>query len=177
MHTANVAAVHGVFLNLFGIGTLLVGKSGAGKSDAALALIDRGHQLIADDMVEFTLANNQTLSGRCPPLLKNLLEVRDLGVLDIAALFGSNAVMPEQQLTLAVQLETSSTPQHTLNVQGSTYPLLGVDVPLFSLSTSIQRPIAVLIENLVRNYQQMQRGTNAAMQFIASHNTLLEIPA
>lgn len=177
MQTAHFASVHGAFLNLFGSGVLLIGKSGVGKSETALALIDRGHKLIADDMVEFTAMPDQTLIGRCPELLKNVLEVRELGVLNITHLFGEQAVIDECPLTCVIQLNATGTPQHILDADGTVYPLLGIEIPLFNLTASTQRPLALLIETIVRNHQQQQLGRHAAQQFIASHQTLLETPA
>lgn len=165
--------VHGVFLSLFGVGTLLIGKSGVGKSDLALALIDRGHALIADDAVEFYTPDGHTLMGQSSSLLRGLLEIRNCGVLDIRAHFGDQAILEKCPLSLVIRLE-SSPPLHSINPEQEVYTLLNINVPCFSLSATATRPREILAEALVRHYQLMQQGINTAMQFIANHNHALQ---
>ncbi len=172
-NTQPSTTIHGVFMNLFNLGTLLVGKSGMGKSDLALALIDRGHQLIADDAVEFNSPDGATLVGHAPVLLRNLLEIRGCGVLDVRAHFGEHAVLKKQTLSLVIALEESSSPTHTLSVTTQPYILCNIRVPCFTLPLTATRPREALVETLVRNYKLTQQGIHTPMQFIANHRHAL----
>lgn len=173
MSIAQSTIVYGVFINVFGIGTLLVGESGIGKSDLALSMVNRGHAFIADDIVEFSLRDKSVLIGRSPKLLRNFLGIRGLGVVDIPAIFGTQAVLQEQALSVVVKLEKPSSLPHSISFDSSPWSLLGVTVPSFSLPLTIFRPREVLLEVLVRNYQSIQKGNHAHMKFIENHDKAL----
>lgn len=177
MNAAQTASIPGVFMNVFGLGTLLIGKSGSGKSDLALALIDRGHQLIADDVVEFNSHDAKILTGQSPHLLKNLLEIRGLGILDIPALFGRRAVLEKQRLSLVIKLEHTTQPTHDLYLQHPPYLLLNIPTPCYLLPLSDQRPREVLLETMVRNHRLLQQGNNAHMKFIHTQTQALRVSA
>lgn len=170
MHTKN-ACIHGVFMSIFEVGTLLIGESGVGKSDLALSLIDRGHIFIADDMVAFSSSEGGRLFGCAPPLLKNFLSVRGLGVLDIARLFGAQAVLEKKELSFVVTLEKSAgPPSHDISFRLTPWSLLGITVSSFSMQCSEGRPHAILLETCVRNYQHIQKGYDAGTSFLENHH-------
>ena len=168
---ANRLTLHGVFMEVNGIGVLLTGDSGVGKSELALELISRGHSLIADDAPEFARIAPDTLSGSCPPTLKHFLEVRGLGVLNIQAMFGDSAIKETKYLRLIVHLEEMNDEQ-ILNIdrlRGSHQErkLLGVEIEQVTLPVAPGRNLAVLVEIAVRNHILALKGYNAAEDFIA----------
>ncbi|RMD68575.1 MAG: HPr(Ser) kinase/phosphatase [Gammaproteobacteria bacterium] len=165
---AETLTIPGVFMEVMGIGVLLTGQSGVGKSELALELINRGQRLIADDATELIRVFPDTLEGRCPPLLKDFLEVRGLGVLNIRAMFGDNAVKPRKYLSLIVHLlpvETSGEPDR---LKGSRHhrTLLGVRIPVVNLPVAPGRNLAVLVEGAVRDHLLRMKGYDAAEDFI-----------
>lgn len=151
---------HGVFLEVFGVGLLLTGKSGVGKSETALALIDRGSRLVADDSVIFDLADcpDQTLIGRCPAPLKNLLEVRGLGIVNVAELFGPASVKDQVTLRLVIHLLSREEVPEEIFIKPaySSLSILEISIPQISLSIASQHNPALLIETAVRHYQSLQ---------------------
>ena len=151
--------VHGVLMEICGIGVLMRGSSGIGKGDLALQLISRGHRLIADDAPLLSRAS-QGLSGSCPPLLRNLLEVRGLGVLNIAKQFGEEATASSTLLQLIVTLDTLAATSER-DIAGPLYDtcrLLDVEVPEVHLALWPGRPVALLVETLVKNFKLQQQG-------------------
>lgn len=166
---ADSILLHGVFLDVLGIGVLLTGSSAIGKSELALELITRGHRLVADDMVEFYRLAPDTLEGRCPTLLQDFLEVRGLGILNIRYLFGETAIKQKKNLKLIVQLEELRDNRETadrLDVQESTETILGESIPKVRLPVAAGRNLAVLVEVAVRNHILHLRGLNSARQFM-----------
>ncbi len=161
--------VHGVLVQVFGIGVLLVGKSGVGKSEAALELISRGHQLIADDVVEVAEVSPLALRGRCPDALEHHMEVRGLGIINVGELFGALATLDEHTIDMAVELiisEPDTVPEQ-LGVDEQRYNLLHVAVPFVRLPVSPGRNLGILIEVAVRNQVLKSRGHFAAREFTA----------
>jgi HPr kinase/phosphorylase len=167
---AESASSHGVFLEVQGFGVLIKGNPAIGKSELALELISRGHRLVADDIVDFFRVAPDRLEGRCPALLQDFLEVRGLGVLNIRALFGDNAVKPTKPLDLIIQLEMADTlaPQllDRLKIKSQQEKILGVKVPKVVVPVAAGRNIAVLVEVAVRNHMLLLRGMNATKQFM-----------
>ncbi len=162
--------MHGVFLDVLGMGVLITGESGTGKSELALELVSRGHRLIADDATEFSRIAPETISGAC--LLSGInpfLEVRGLGVLNVQALFGDSAIKKDKYLRLIVHLEqmTSEGLQNVDRLQGDfgVRRILGVDIPEILLPVAPGRNLAVLLEAAVRNHSLKKQGYNAADEF------------
>ena len=161
---------HGVFLEVQGFGVLIEGSPAIGKSELALELISRGHRLVADDIVDFFRIAPDRIEGRCPALLQDFLEVRGLGVLNIRALFGDNAVKPTKPLDLIVQLEMADTlnPEKLdrLKIKSHSEKILGVKIPKVVIPVAAGRNIAVLVEVAVRNHMLLLRGINGTKQFM-----------
>jgi len=170
--------LHGVFLDVLGMGVLLTGESGVGKSELALELISRGHGLVADDSVEFYQIAPETLEGRCPPLLKDFLEVRGLGVLNIRTIFGETAVRPKMNMKLIAHLERpkgSHVPGlERLPLGASSENVLGVNIRKVTIPVAEGRNLAVLVEAAVRNYILQLRGIDSTKEFIQRHEQMMD---
>ena len=164
-----VTTLHGVFLDVLEIGVLITGDSSIGKSELALELISRSHGLVADDVVELQQIGPETIQGRCPPMLRDFLEVRGLGVLNIRSIFGETAVRPRKVLRLIVQLEPFEPglePKDRLATRAGTQDILGVEIPTVTLAVAPGRNLAVLVEAAVRNHILITRGINSTAEFI-----------
>lgn len=173
-HLARVLArritLHGTFMEVYSIGLLLTGESGAGKSELALELITRGHRLIADDAPEFTQIAPDMLDGTCPEMLVDLLEVRGLGILNVREMFGHTAVKRNKYLRLIVHL-TAPSPNtggdlDRLFGMSSTREVLDVQVPQITIPVAPGRNLAVLVEAAVRNHLLRSKGIDPAQTFI-----------
>jgi len=168
---ADSTSRHGVFMDVLGLGVLITGESGVGKSELALELISRGHGLVADDVVEISRIAAKTLEGRCPPLLKDFLEVRGLGVLNIRVIFGETAVRPKMNLKLIVHLEkpgqAGAAPTDRLPLHELTEDILGLPIREVVIPVAAGRNLAVLLEAAVRNYILQLRGYDSTQEFIA----------
>ena len=162
---------HGVLLDLYGLGVLIEGKSGVGKSECALDLIMRGHQLVADDLVEVRRRRPGQLIGSSPDLLREHMEIRGLGILNIRELFGVSAVSGPKQIGLNIRLERweDATEVDRLGLEERTVDILGTAVPYFVLPVSPGRNLATLVETAVRVHLMRLRGYNAAESFVARH--------
>lgn len=158
---------HGVFMDVLGVGVLITGESGLGKSELALELISRGHGLVADDAVELSRTAPNVIEGSCPSLLQNLLEVRGLGLLDIRTIFGETSVRRKMKLNLLVHL-IRSTPDafERLPVQDQTEDILGIPIRRVMLQVAAGRNLAVLVEAAVRNTILTLRGIDTMGEFI-----------
>lgn len=164
---APTVTVHGVFLDVLGLGVLIKGESGLGKSELALELISRGHGLVADDAVELARIAPNTIEGHCPPLLQNLLEVRGLGLLDIRTIFGETSVRRKMVLKLMVQLvRTHPENFERLPMQQQTTEILGTPIRTVTLQVAAGRNLAVLVEAAVRNTILSLRGIDTMSEFI-----------
>jgi HPr kinase/phosphorylase len=168
---ADSTSMHGVFMDVLGLGVLITGESGVGKSELALELISRGHGLVADDVVEISRIAAKTLEGRCPPLLKDFLEVRGLGVLNIRVIFGETAVRPKMNLKLIVHLakpgQAGAAPTERLPLHELTEDVLGLPIREVVIPVAAGRNLAVLVEAAVRNYILQLRGYDSTQEFIA----------
>ena len=169
---------HGVFMDVLGLGVMIIGESGVGKSELALELVSRGHGLVADDVVEISRIAADTLEGRCPPLLKDFLEVRGLGLLNIRTIFGETAVRPKMKLKLIAQLvKPPSGARDTterLPLSELSEEILGVAVRKVMIPVAPGRNLAVLLEAAVRNYILQLRGIDSSAEFLARQKRAME---
>lgn len=163
--------LHGVFLDVLEVGVLLTGNSGMGKSELALELISRGHGLVADDVLEVYRVAPEIIEGRCPAMLRDFLEVRGLGVLNIRTIFGETAVRPKKVLKLIIELvkATSENMQQAdrLHMNQVSQDVLGVSLRKVVIPVAAGRNLAVLVEAAVRNHILLLRGINSGNEFIA----------
>ena len=159
--------LHGVFLEVSGLGVLITGDPAVGKSELALELITRGHRLVADDALEVFAVSPDTLEGRCPSLLQDFMEVRGLGVLNIRRLFGETAVKHKKNLKLIIHLTPADDWQSLdrLDMRASDREILGSVVPEVRIPVAVGRNLAVLVEVAVRNHILKLRGFNSAEEF------------
>ena len=175
---AETTSLHGVYLEVLGTGVLLKGDAGVGKSELALELITRGHRLIADDVVDLKHVAPETLEGVCPPLIRDFLEVRGLGILNIRFLFGEMAVKPKKNLKLIVELvhphEIGELGLNRLDMVASTETILGVAIPKVRIPVAAGRNLAVLVEVAVRNHLLKRRGINPLEQFIKRQQAAID---
>jgi HPr kinase/phosphorylase len=176
-HFADRTTMHGVFMDILGLGVMITGESGLGKSELGLELISRGNGLVADDAVDLYRINQTTIEGRCPELLQNLLEVRGIGLLDIRAIFGETAVRRKMRLKLIVHLvrkETLERDYERLPHEPLTQDVLGVPVRKVVIQVVAGRNIAVLVEAAVRNSILQLRGVDTYQEFIARHQRAMQ---
>lgn len=169
---------YGVFLDVFEIGVLLTGSSGLGKSELALELISRGHSLVADDAVELHRTAPEVLEGRCPPMLRDFLEVRGLGVLNIRHIFGETSIRPKKQLKLIINLfpadDDDMKQLDRLSIRSETESILNVRVRSVVLPVAAGRNLAVLVEAAVRNYILHLRGKDSTKEFLERHQAMMK---
>lgn len=175
--TAESTSLHGVFMDVLGMGVLISGESGLGKSELALELISRGHGLVADDVVDFRRIAPHAIEGRAPPLLKNMLEVRGLGLLDIRAIFGETAIRPKMKLKLIVHLVRRSVMENEyqrLPLEALTEDVLGLPIRKVVIPVAAGRNIAVLTEAAVRSTVLSLRGIDTMREFIERQHRMIE---
>lgn len=174
---ADAIVLHGVFMEIMGIGVLLTGKSGVGKSELALELINRHHRLIADDAPKFRRIPPDTLNGTCPSGLSGFLEVRGIGVLNVRVMFGDSAIKSNKNLRLIIHLQRMNDEELAKidRLQGSRQErtILEVDVPQVTLPVAPGHNLAVLAEGAVRNHILLFNGYNAAQDFVEKQQRLI----
>jgi len=174
---ANRTTRHGVFMDILGLGVLLTGESGLGKSELGLELISRGHGLVADDAVDLFRISQTAIEGRCPELLMNLLEVRGIGLLDIKAIFGETAVRRKMRLKLIVHLvrkETMERDFERLPYEPLYEEVLSMPVRKVVIAVDAGRNLAVLVEAAVRNTILQLRGIDTYREFVERHQRAIE---
>jgi HPr kinase/phosphorylase len=172
---APTTTVHGVFMDVLGLGVLITGESGLGKSELALELISRGHGLVADDAVELSRTAPHAIEGHCPELLRNMLEVRGLGLLNIRTIFGETSVRRKMKLKLIVHLvrATAQDKFERLPLQDMTQDMLGCPIRKVMLQVAAGRNLAVLVEAAVRNTILKLRGIDTLAEFMARQSAAI----
>lgn len=175
---ADSTSRHGVFLDVLGVGVLITGDSGVGKSELGLELITRGNGLVADDVTELYRISPDTLEGRCPELLRDFLEVRGLGMLNIRTMFGETAVRRKKSLKLIVHLHRPPggdiSKMERLPLNASFQEILGVQINTVSIPVIAGRNLAVLVEAAARNFVLQQRGIDTMQEFLDRHETHMQ---
>ncbi|MBB6450347.1 HPr kinase/phosphorylase [Geomicrobium halophilum] len=164
---AETTAVHGVLVDIYGIGVLITGASGVGKSETALDLVRRGHRLVADDSVEISQQHADTLMGRPPNLIKHLLEIRGLGIIDVMTLFGARAVRPFKKIVMNVHLELwdEEKAYDRLGIDEDKMSIIETDIPKYTIPVRPGRNLAVIVEVAAMNFRLKRMGINAAQEF------------
>jgi len=176
-HFADRITRHGVFMDILGLGVLMTGESGLGKSELGLELISRGHGLVADDVVDIYRISQAALEGRCPELLQNMLEVRGIGLLDIKAIFGETAVRRKMRLKLIVHLvrqENLEKEYDRLPYEPLYETVLEQPVRKAVIAVGAGRNLAVLVEAAVRNTVLQLRGIDTYGDFVARHEKAMQ---
>jgi len=168
--------IHGVLLDILGLGVLIIGESGIGKSECALDLIVRGHRLVADDTVEIRLRSASIIVGSCPELTRHHMEVRGIGLINLRDLFGVASTRSSKRVELVVQLERwdSHRDYDRLGLDDSYFELLGLRVPLIRMPVAPGRNLAILVEVAARNQLLRTRGINAARDLAARLDARLQ---
>lgn len=164
---AKSTAMHGVLVDIYGIGVLITGASGVGKSETALDIVRRGHRLVADDSVEIRQQNGDTLVGTAPELIQNLLEIRGLGIIDVMTLFGAGAVRPYKRISLTIHLELwdEQKAYDRLGLDEETLQVLDTEIQKLTVPVRPGRNLAVIIEVAAMNFRLKRMGVNTAQQF------------
>ncbi|MDV2886241.1 MULTISPECIES: HPr(Ser) kinase/phosphatase [Alkalihalophilus] len=162
-----MTAVHGVLVDIYGIGVLITGNSGVGKSETALDLVRRGHRLVADDSVEIRQENEDTLVGRSPELIQHLLEIRGLGIINVMTLFGAGAVRPYKRIVLCIHLELwdQKKAYDRLGLEEETMKIMDSEIQKLTVPVRPGRNLAVIIEVAAMNFRLKRLGFNAAEEF------------
>jgi HPr kinase/phosphorylase len=164
---APTTTIHGVLVDVYGVGMLITGTSGIGKSETALELVKRGHRLIADDAVEISQTADNALYGTAPELIRHLLEIRGVGIINVMTLFGAGAIRNEKKITVIVRLETWQEDKQydRLGLDEEKTRIIDTDLPLVTIPVRPGRNLAVIIEVAAMNYRLKRMGYNAALQF------------
>ncbi|KOP72055.1 HPr(Ser) kinase/phosphatase [Cytobacillus solani] len=164
---APTTAVHGVLVDVYGIGVLITGKSGVGKSETALELVKRGHRLVADDCVEIRQEDENTLVGTSPELIEHLLEIRGLGIINVMTLFGAGAVRSYKRISVVMDLELwdQNKQYDRLGLDEEKMKIIDMDLPKLTIPVRPGRNLAVIIEVAAMNFRLKRMGVNAAEQF------------
>lgn len=172
---ADTTSVHGVFMDVLGLGVLITGDSGVGKSELALELVSRGHGLVADDVVELARITPTTVEGRCPGLLRDFLEVRGLGLLNIRTIFGETASRRKMKVSLIVHLQkpVAGVDAPRLPLDAQTQEILDIPIRKVIIPVAAGRNLAVLLEAAVRNTILQMRGIDSMQEFIARQQRAL----
>ena len=170
---------HGVLVEVYGEGLLLIGDSGVGKSETALELLKRGHRLIADDAVEIRKVSDVSLIGTAPELIRNYIELRGIGIINVAKLFGMGAVRTENEINLVVNIVPWNTQEayDRLGLEDQYMEILGVKVPVNTIPVTAGRNLAVILEVAAMNNRQRKLGYNAAQEFTDQVDRHFEINA
>ena len=166
---------HGVLMNIYGHGVLILGDSGIGKSETAIELLKRGHQLVADDAVEIRRVSNR-LHGVAPELIRHYIEVRGVGIIDVQQLFGMGAVQFETEIDLVIQLEQWQDGKFydRLGLGGDYYTLLDIDLPIVTIPVRPGRNLAGIVEIATMKNRQMKYGHNSGRDFVTQFDRKMD---
>ncbi|MBO5300030.1 MAG: HPr(Ser) kinase/phosphatase [Clostridia bacterium] len=166
VHLAPRITTHGVLVEVYGEGILMIGDSGVGKSETAMELLKRGHRLVADDAVEIKRVSNKTLVGSAPEMIRHLIELRGIGIVDVRRIFGMGAVKETEKIDLIIQLEPwdSQKQYERLGLDDNYYELLGLKKPTVTIPIKPGRNLAIIIEVAAMNNRQRRLGYNAAAE-------------
>lgn len=167
---------HGVLVDVYGVGVLLTGKSGVGKSEAALELIKRGHQLVADDVVDICRISDDTLVGTCPEIVRHFMEIRGIGLIDIRAMYGISAVAVTKSIDMVIDMEfwDESKSYDRLGLTEEFTDLLGVQLPILKIPVKPGRNMAIIIEVAARNHSLKKMGYDAAKEMFQRMNDMIK---
>jgi HPr kinase/phosphorylase len=157
-------SMHGVLIEVYGEGILILGESGVGKSETALEVVKRGHRLIADDLVEVRRVSDTTLLGRAPEIIRHLIEIRGIGILDVKELYGVSSVKLQENIDFVINLELwdEKKTYERLGINEETTTVLGIDVPSITIPVRPGRNLAIIVEVAAINFRQKKMGYNAA---------------
>ena len=175
-HLAPRVAIHGVLVEIYGEGVLLMGDSGIGKSETALELIKRGHRLVADDAVEIKRISRDQLVGSAPEIIRYYMELRGIGVINVRHIYGVSAVKPENGIDLVVKMEDwiEGKAYDRLGLDEETETILGVSLPCVTIPISPGRNLAVILELAAMNNRQKKMGFNAAEMLALTHDMAID---
>ncbi|MDD6387298.1 HPr(Ser) kinase/phosphatase [Lactobacillus equicursoris] len=172
---AKRVSVHGVLVEVFGMGVLLTGESGVGKSETALALVQHGHRLIADDRVDVYQRDHETVVGESPKILKHLMEIRGIGIIDVLKLFGIGAIKDETEISLVINLTNwdSKANYDRLGFQENTRIICGIAIPQVTIPVKVGRNMENIVEVAVMNFRAKAMGFDAAKTFDENLTSLI----
>ncbi len=175
-HLAPRVTIHGVLVEIYGVGVLLTGESGIGKSETALELIKRGHRLVADDAVEIKKIDKDTLIGSAPEMIRYYMELRGIGVIDVRRIYGVGGVKPESGIDLTVSMEVwqEGKAYDRLGLTDETEEILGVTIPKVTIPVTPGRNLAVILELAAMNSRQKKMGYNAAESLASAHDQAID---
>ncbi len=167
-YLAPTISIHGVLVEVYGIGVLITGASGVGKSETALELVKRGHRLISDDMVDIKRTGDSNLTGTPPELLKHHMEIRGVGIIDVRTLYGIGAVKESVVIDMCIHLEhwVEGNTYDRLGIDTEYLNILGIDVTKVTIPVSPGRNLSIIIETAARNNREKEMGKNSAKEFI-----------
>ena len=168
LHLAPRITRHGVFVEVYGEGILILGESGIGKSETAIELVKRGHRLIADDAVEIKRVSSKSLVGSAPDNIKHFIELRGIGIINASRIFGVGAVKPTEKVDLVINLELWDVNKvyDRMGIENQTTEILGLDIPSMTIPVKPGRNLAVIIEVAAMNSRQKKLGYNAAQDLL-----------
>ena len=160
-------SMHGVLVEIYGMGVMIIGNSGVGKSETALDLIKRGHRLIADDRVDVFQKDEKTVVGEAPKILKHLMEIRGIGIIDVMNLFGAGSVRDQSEIQLIIRLENwnPDTNYERLGLNENKKELVGVSLPQITIPVKVGRNLAIIIEVAAMNFRAKRMGYDASQKF------------
>ncbi|RDW16541.1 HPr kinase/phosphorylase [Oceanobacillus arenosus] len=173
---APFTAIHGVLVDIYGVGVLITGQSGVGKSETALELVKRGHRLVADDNVEIRQEDYDSLIGNAPPLIEHMLEIRGLGIINVMTLFGAGSVRTKKRISMVITLENweEGKQYERLGLDDDTMKIMDVHLPKATIPVRPGRNLAVIIEVAAMNFRLKRMGVNAAQEFSDRLTNMIE---